>query len=222
MTRFSSTERVFVDRHDAGRRLGERLARERLAAPVVVLALPRGGVPVGADVAAALGAELDVFLVRKLGAPFNSELAVGAIASGGVTVYNEGLLRQLGLDEADLESVRARELAELERRERVYRGGRPPPELRGKTAVLVDDGIATGATMEAAARAVRSLHPAEVVIAVPTAAVDSVIRLEQVADRVVALSTPEPYMSVGSWYEFFPQLSDDDVVSLLAGRPGES
>jgi putative phosphoribosyl transferase len=222
MTRFSSTERVFVDRHDAGRRLGERLARERLAAPVVVLALPRGGVPVGADVAAALGAELDVFLVRKLGAPFNSELAVGAIASGGVTVYNEGLLRQLGLDEADLESVRARELAELERRERVYRGGRPPPELRGKTAVLVDDGIATGATMEAAARAVRSLHPAEVVIAVPTAAVDSVIRLEQVADRVVALSTPEPYMSVGSWYEFFPQLSDDDVVSLLAGRPGGS
>lgn len=222
MPRFSSRERIFVDRHDAGRRLGERLAQERLAAPAVVLALPRGGVPVGADVATALGAELEVFLVRKLGAPFNPELAVGAIASGGVTVYNEGLLRQLGLDEADLESVRMRELAELERRERVYRGGRPPPELRGKTAILVDDGIATGATMEAAARAVRGLHPAEVVVAVPTAAVDSVIRLQEVADRVVVLSTPEPYMSVGSWYEFFPQLSDDDVVSLLAGKAGGS
>jgi putative phosphoribosyl transferase len=126
MTRFSSTERIFVDRHDAGRRLGERLARERLGAAVIVLALPRGGVPVGADVAAALGAELDVFLVRKLGAPFNPELAVGAIASGGVTVYNEGLLRQLGLDEAELEPVRARELAELERRERRWRPPRAP------------------------------------------------------------------------------------------------
>ncbi|HEU4618288.1 MAG TPA: phosphoribosyltransferase family protein [Gammaproteobacteria bacterium] len=212
---------TFVDRRDAGRRLGERLAREPPPAPVVVLGLPRGGVPVAAEVAAALGGELDVFLVRKLGAPFNPELAVGAVASGGVTVYNEDLLRMLGLDAADLEPIRRRELAELERRERVYRGGRPPPALEGRAVVLVDDGIATGATMEAAARAVRALHPAEVIVAVPTAATDAVERLERVADRVVALSTPEPYISVGSWYESFPQLSDEDVIAALANAGGQ-
>jgi predicted phosphoribosyltransferase len=213
---------MFVDRHDAGRRLGERLAKERLSESPVVLALPRGGVPVGVDVAAAVGGKLDVFLVRKLGAPFNPELAVGAVASGGLTVYNEELLRMLGLDEADLEPIRRRELAELERRERVYRGGRPPSSLAGKTVVLVDDGIATGATMEAAVRAVRGLRPAEIIVAVPTAGIEAVERLGRIADRVVVLSVPEPYVSVGSWYEFFPQLSDDDVVAALADAAASS
>jgi predicted phosphoribosyltransferase len=207
---------MFVDRHEAGRRLGQRLAKERRFAPPVVLALPRGGVPVGADVAAAIGGELDVFLVRKLGAPSNPELAVGAIASGGLTVYNEELLSLLGLDEADLEPIRRRELAELERRERVYRGGRPPPPVEGRAVILVDDGIATGATMEAAVRAVRALNTAEIVVAVPTAGIEAVERLERIADRVVVLSTPEPYISVGTWYQFFPQLSDEDVAASLA------
>jgi predicted phosphoribosyltransferase len=186
----------------------------------VVLALPRGGVPVAAEVAAAIGGKLDVFLVRKLGAPFNPELAVGAVASGGVSVYNEDLLRVLGLDAADLEPIRRRELAELERREHVYRGGRPPPALEGRAAVLVDDGMATGATMEAAARAVRALNPAEVVVAVPTAAIDALERLERVADRIVVLSTPEPYLSVGGWYEYFPQLTDEDVMAALRRNDG--
>jgi predicted phosphoribosyltransferase len=180
-----------------------------------VLGLPRGGVPVAWEVAAALQAPLDVFLVRKIGAPFNPEYAVGAIASGDITVFHRGALAALGLEEPDLEPIVARERAELARRERLYRSGRPPLVLSGKTAILVDDGIATGATMEAAVKAAKALSPATVVVAAPTAARESVESLKLVADDVVVLSTPEPYVAVGAWYDYFPQLTDEEVVDLL-------
>jgi len=214
---------IFRDRKDAGTELGKRLRGMRLGKEVIVLGLPRGGVPVALEVSMALGAPLDVVVVRKIGAPFNPELALGAVAFGGVTVYNEALLRDLGLVEDDLEDIRSRERVELERRERAYRGARPMPDLAGKTVVLVDDGIATGATMLAAVSAIRALHPKRVIVAVPTSAVDSAKRLEGVADRVVALATPEPYFGVGAWYGEFHQLDDAEVVRCLeaaAAREG--
>jgi predicted phosphoribosyltransferase len=209
---------MFRDRIDAGRQLAERLRGLALRGSIVVLGLPRGGVPVAREVAAALRAPLDVCVVRKLGAPFNPELAVGAIAFGGVTVYNESLLAEFGLDESDIEGTRQREHAELLRRERAYRGSRPPLELEGKTVILVDDGIATGATMQAAVTATRKLRPKSVIVAVPTSAADSVARLQEVADRVIALATPEPYFGVGAWYADFPQLTDGDVLRCLDAR----
>lgn len=205
----------FRDRVEAGRQLAERLRRERLEGDVVVLGLPRGGVPVAAEVAAVLGAPLDVLVVRKLGAPFNPELAIGAIALGGITVYNDDLLDRLACDEAALEAVRDRERAELARREAAYRGRRPAPELGGRTVVLVDDGIATGATMHAAASAVRATGPREIVVAVPSCSVEAAQRLRSVADRVIALIMPDPYLSVGTWYQFFEQTSDATVIELL-------
>lgn len=208
--------KMFADRIAAGRALGRRLAEAGIEGKVVVLGLPRGGVPVACEVAAALGAPVDALIVRKLGAPFNPELALGAIAYGGVTVYNDELLAQLHLDEADLGAVRATELAELERRERAYRAGRPPLAVAAATVVIVDDGMATGATMHAAVVATRALAPARIIVAVPTAAVDAVERLERVADQVVTLATPEPYFGVGAWYSRFPQLTDDEVVAALA------
>jgi predicted phosphoribosyltransferase len=207
--------KIFGDRVDAGKQLADRLRRLGLRGRVVVLGLPRGGVPVAREVAAALGAPLDVCVVRKLGAPCNPELAVGAIALGGVTVYNERLLAEFCLNERDIDATRQREHAELLRRERTYRGSRPPLELEGKTVILVDDGIATGATMHAAVTATRKLRPKSIIVAVPTGAVDSVARLEKVADRVIALATPEPYFGVGAWYAEFPQLSDADVLRCL-------
>jgi len=206
---------IFRHRKDAGTRLGKHLRALKLGKDVVVFGLPRGGVPVGLEVALALDAPLDVIVVRKIGAPFNPELALGAVALGGVTVYNEALLRELGLTEADLEGILSRERAELQRRERAYRGARPMPDLAGKTVVLVDDGIATGATMEAAVTVVRALHPKRVIVAVPTSAVDSAARLEAVADRVIALETPDPYFGVGAWYGEFHQLDDAEVVRCL-------
>ena len=208
--------KMFHDRESAGRELGGRLLALGLDGAAVVLGLPRGGVPVACEVAAALGAPVDVLVVRKLGAPSNPELAVGAIAFGGVAVYNEGLLEELGLDEQSIEPIRRREQAELERRERVYRGGEPQPDLVGKTVVIVDDGVATGATMEAAVLAARKLRPRRIVVAVPTAAADAVVRLRHVADEVVALATPEPYFGVGAWYSEFPQLTDRNVLDALA------
>jgi putative phosphoribosyl transferase len=208
--------RRFADRHAAGRELGEQLATLDLKGPILVLGLPRGGVPVACEAAAALRAPVDVLVVRKLGAPFNPELALGAIAFGGVTVYNEDLLRQTALAKSDLDSIRSRELAELKRRERAYRADRPPIEAAGATVVIVDDGMATGATMHAAVVATRALQPAAIVVATPTASVDAVERLEHVADRVVALATPEPYFGVGAWYADFPQLSDGEVLECLA------
>lgn len=207
---------MFADRRAAGRDLGRRLVDEGLEKPLLVLGLPRGGIPVACEVGAALDAPVDALVVRKLGAPFNPELALGAIAFGGVTVYNDELLTQLRLDEADLEAVRARELAELERREAAYRAGRAPLEVDGATVVIVDDGMATGATMHAAVVATRALGPARIVVAVPTAAVDAVERLAHVADDVVALAMPEPYFGVGAWYASFPQLTDAEVVAALA------
>jgi putative phosphoribosyl transferase len=214
--------KIFRDRTEAGMELGRRVARLGLTGPVIVLGLPRGGVPVACEVAAALAAPVDVLVVRKLGAPFNPELAVGAIAFGGVTVYNEQLLEQLGLDSQALESIRARELEELERRERAYRGSKPPPDLAGKTVVVVDDGVATGATMHAAVLACRKLEPRRVLVAVPTAAVDAVARLTEVADRVIAVHTPEPYFGVGAWYAEFPQLTDEEVLEALSGASAHS
>ncbi len=208
--------KLFHDRVEAGNELGARLARLGLTGPVLVLGLPRGGVPVACEVAAALDAPVDVLVVRKLGAPFDPELAVGAVALGGVTVYNSSLLRELGLDEEDIAATRARELAELARREQAYRGAKPPPDLAGRTVVIVDDGIATGATMNAAVVAARNSSPRRVIVAAPTSAVDAVARLEDVADRVVVLHMPEPYLGVGAWYEAFPQLTDAQVLDALA------
>jgi len=212
---------MFADRIAAGRQLGRRLAEAGIAGQVVVLGLPRGGVPVACEVGAALEAPVEALIVRKLGAPFNPELALGAIAYGGVTVYNRELLEQLQLDASDLEPIRARELAELERRERIYRAERPPLAMAGATAVIVDDGMATGATMHAAVVATRALAPKRIIVAVPTAAIDAVERLECVADEVVALATPEPYFGVGAWYSKFPQLTDEEVVEALAAAHAE-
>lgn len=212
---------MFADRQEAGRALGEKLAEARLEGELLVLGLPRGGVPVASEAAALLGARLDVLLVRKLGAPFNPELAVGAVTADGA-VYNEEALEALGLDERDLEHLIQRERAELARREAVYREGRGRLDLEHKHAVLVDDGIATGATMRAAVEAARAMKALEVTVAAPTASSGAVARLERIADRVVVLSVPEPYIAVGCWYRHFPQLEDGEVVALLStdGAPG--
>jgi predicted phosphoribosyltransferase len=214
--------KMFADRAAAGRDLGRRMVEAGISGRVLVLGLPRGGIPVACEVAAALGAPVDALIVRKLGAPFNPELALGAIAYGGVTVYNDELLEQLHLDETDLEVIRTRELEELERRERTYRADRAPLAVTGATVVVVDDGMATGATMHAAVVATRALAPARIIVAVPTAAIDAVERLERVADQVVTLATPEPYFGVGAWYSRFPQLTDEEVVEALAAADARS
>jgi putative phosphoribosyl transferase len=206
----------FRDRADAGRLLAERLSAYAGRADVVVLGLPRGGVPVAREVARALGAPLDVFLVRKLGHPRQPELAMGAIASGGTRVLNEQLVRELGLGDYVVEQVTERERVELERRERAYRGDRPAPDLRDRVVVLVDDGLATGATMRAAAEAVRSRGPRRLVVAVPTAPPHALEMLSVEADEVVALIAPEPFHAVGLWYDDFGELSDDDVRRELS------
>jgi putative phosphoribosyl transferase len=205
----------FRDRAEAGRLLGERLAGQVGTGDVVVLGLPRGGVPVARQVARALGAPLDVFLVRKLGFPGQPELAMGAIASGGVRVVNEEIVRELRLDESVLAAVAEREGAELARRETAYRGGRPPLDLAGKTVVLVDDGLATGATMRATVQAVRERGPRAVVVAVPTAPAHAVRDLQGGVDDLVAVLEPDPFHAVGLWYENFREVPDDEVRRLL-------
>jgi predicted phosphoribosyltransferase len=209
----------FRNRTDAGRRLAEKLAAYADRPDVLVLALPRGGVPVGYGVARALGAPLDVFLVRKLGVPGYEELAMGAVASGGVRVLNEEIVRGLGISEHEIDAVAARELQEVRRRERLYRGDRPPPDVGGRTAILVDDGLATGATMRAAIRALRQQTPARIVVAVPTASPDTCEALKTEADDVICAMTPEPFFAVGHWYDDFTQTTDDEVRELL-GRGG--
>ena len=213
--------RVFRDRAQAGRELGEWFRRSRPGGELLVLALPRGGVPVAYEVAAALAAPLDVFLVRKLGAPFNPEYAVGAIAAGDVIVYNDEAVTGLGLEARDLEPIIARERAELARREQVYRRGRPPLALDNKTVILLDDGIATGSTMRAAVAAARALRAQRVIVAAPTASRQAVEELERSADLVAVLAVPEPYDAVGKWYERFPQLDDREVIDLLSRHERE-
>jgi putative phosphoribosyl transferase len=207
---------AFPDRARAGRVLAGLLAGYAGHPDVLVLALPRGGVPVGAEVAGVLGAPLDVFVVRKLGVPGHEELAMGAIASGGTVVVNEQVVRQTGLSPYVLQQVTERERRELERRERAYRGGRPPPAVEGRTVLLVDDGLATGSTMRAAVLAVRRLRPARIVVAVPAASRRTCEALRAEADEVVCVASPDPFLAVGRAYERFEQVSDDEVRELLA------
>lgn len=209
-------ERPFRDRLDAGWALAEQLARSGIDRTAIVLALPRGGVPVGAVIASRLGLPLDVFLVRKLGVPGQDELAMGAVATGGVLVLNRDVVDALGLSAQDVRDVARQERAELERRERAYRAGRPPPEVAGRPVLLVDDGLATGATMTAAVRALRPLGPASITVAVPLAPEEVCARLEAEADRVVCLRRERFFLSVGGGYEEFRQVSDDEVRDLLA------
>jgi predicted phosphoribosyltransferase len=181
----------------------------------IVLALPRGGVPVGFEVARALGAPLDVLIVRKLGLPQQPELAIGAIASGGVRVLNMDVVKGLGLPEDMIDEVTRREATELERREKAYRGGAIPPSVVGRSVVLVDDGVATGSTMSAAIAALREQRPHEIIVAVPLAPAETCARLGREADRVVCLESPEPFMAIGLWYASFPQTSDGEVRAYL-------
>jgi len=207
---------IYADRVDAGRRLAGALTEYAGREDVLVLGLPRGGVPVAAEVAKALDAPLDVMIVRKLGAPWQPELAMGAIASGNVQLLNEQVVRMLGIDDGTIEEIAEREGRELARRERAYRGDQPPFDAAGRQVILVDDGMATGATMRAAVAAVRSMAPARVIVAVPTAALDTCELVRAEADRVVCLDTPEPFMAVGCWYRNFDQTSDAEVRDLLA------
>jgi putative phosphoribosyl transferase len=209
----------FLDRRDAGRQLATRLTAYANRG-VVVLALPRGGVPVGYEVAHALGAPLDVFLVRKLGVPGHPELAMGAIASGGVRVVNRELVDDLAIATEAIDSIAAREGLELDRRERLYRGGRPLPTLENRIVILVDDGFATGATMEAAIAAVRQSKPSRVVVGAPVGARETCRRLGAMADDVVCAETPDRFLAVGQWYETFDQTTDDEVIDLLRRAGG--
>ena len=207
-------ELPFQDRSEAGRLLGVELAARKLAENTIVLALPRGGLPLGVEVAERLKAPLDVVVVRKLGVPLQPELAMGAIA-GGTRVLDHQLIRDLRISDEEVEAVVAREMKEMERRERLYRDGLPAPNLRGRTAVLVDDGLATGSTMLAAARHVRSLHPQKVIIAVPVASSQACNQLKKEADEFICLALPEPFFAVGEWYTEFRQVSDADVQKIL-------
>jgi putative phosphoribosyl transferase len=205
----------FSDRRDAGRRLAEALDAYRRTKDVLILALPRGGVPVAFEVARALNAPLDVFLVRKLGVPGHEELAMGAIAAGGIRILNPGVVRALRISEERIAEVAEAEMRELQRRDEEYRGALPPPDVAGKTVILIDDGLATGSTMRAAAAAVSARRPARIVVAVPVGARESCEALLEMVDEVVCVETPEPFYGVGMWYEHFSQTTDDEVRALL-------
>lgn len=205
----------FRDRRDAGRQLAEELKAYTNRPEVLVLALPRGGVPVAFEVAQALHAPLDIFLVRKLGVPGHEELAMGAIASGGVRILNEEVVHTLGIHEQTIERVAAAEQHTLEERERAYRGERPRPVVRGRTVLLVDDGLATGATMRAAVVALRQQGPKRSVVAVPVAAVDTCEEFRAEVDEIVCAVTPEQFVAVSLWYQDFSQTTDEEVRELL-------
>src|SRR5213078_4800375 len=207
---------LFQDRTDAGRQLAARLTAYADRPDVFVLALPRGGVPVAYEVAKALHAPLDVFLVRKLGVPGHEELAMGAISTGGVRVLNDNVVGYLDIPDYVIDEVADIELRELERRERAYRGDRPEPEVRGKTVILVDDGLATGSTMRAAAAALRQQNPARIVVAVPVSAPQTCDEYRMGVDEIICAKTPEPFLGVGRWYEDFSQTTDEEVRELLA------
>ena len=209
-------ERAFPNRTEAGRLLAEKLEKYAGRDDVIVLGLPRGGVPVAYEVAKRLGAPLDVFIVRKLGVPGFEELAAGAIASGGVRVLNEDVVRAIPHSEEAIEAVTTRETAELERREQIYREGRPAPELRNRVVILVDDGLATGATMRAAIKALRQSSAAKIIVAVPVGPPDTCREIEEQADETICLSTPAFFQAVGQYYDDFSQTSDEDVRELLS------
>lgn len=211
----SAPVQPYSDRRSAGRELATRLVHYAHRTDVVVLALPRGGVPVAYEVAQTIRAPLDVFLVRKLGLPVHPELAMGAIASGGVRVLNDAVVREYGVTEETIDAVAQAEQQELERRERAYRGARGPIPLKGRTVVLVDDGLATGSTMRAAVQAVRALEPARVIVAVPVAAPSTCRELEPIVDEVVCARAPQAFQAVGEWYLDFSQTSDGAVQALL-------
>lgn len=210
----------FKDRRQAGKLLGQGLAHYTGRTDTIVLALPRGGVPVGFAVAEALDVPLDILLVRKLGVPGREEYAMGAIASGGLRVLQDVVVNTLDIPDAAIEEATRREARELERREKLYRGGRPAPSLRGCTVILVDDGLATGSTMLVAVRAVRRQNPAHIVVAVPIASDEACSKIAAEANDIVCLSTPSPFYAVGAWYKDFGQTSDAEVQDLLAQAQG--
>lgn len=214
----SSAPLPFVDRADAGRRLGEQLRRYAGQLDVLVLALPRGGVPVASEVARRLEAPWDVFVVRKLGVPGHEELAMGAIAAGSIEVLNHDVIDHLGIPRLVVDRVATRERRELLRREEAFRGTRDPVAVAKKTVIVVDDGLATGSTMEAAVAALRLMRPARIVVAVPVGAEETCGRLRSIADEVVCLETPQSFSAVGQWYRDFSQTTDDEVRVLLNAR----
>jgi putative phosphoribosyl transferase len=205
----------FRDRADAGRQLAAALNRYAHEPDLLVLALPRGGVPVGYEVASELGAPLDVLVVRKLGTPGQPELAMGAVASGGVRVLNPSIVDVLGIPSSVIDRVAEEELKEVERRERAYRGGRPPAPVENRTVIVVDDGVATGSTFRAALQCVRKGQPRRLIAAFPVGAAETVPQLRALADEVVCLESPEPFLAISLWYSEFPQTSDEEVRALL-------
>ena len=207
---------IFRDRTDAGKRLAEQLTEYADRPDVLVLALPRGGVPVAFEVAEKLDAPLDIFLVRKLGVPGHEELAMGAIATGGVRVVNDSVVNYLRIPGEVIDAVAADEQRELERRERAYRDNRPAPDVRGRTVILVDDGLATGSTMRAAAAALRKQGPARIVVAVPVSSPETCDEFRSEVDDIVCAATPRPFRGVGQWYDDFSQTTDEEVRELLA------
>ena len=217
-----SDGRAYRNRQEAGRMLAERVREQTNAADAVVLALPRGGVPVGFEVARALGARLDVFIVRKLGAPPQPELAMGAIASGGIRILNESIVADLGITEEEIAAVADRETAELARRESLYRENRTPAELRGRVVILVDDGLATGSTMRAAIAAVRQRDPGKLIVAVPVGAKDTCADLAREVDALICPLRPPVLLAIGAWYEDFSQTSDEEVRENLAAASHEA
>jgi putative phosphoribosyl transferase len=206
---------IFRDRKEAGQVLAERLKPLIENQSAIVLALPRGGVPVGFQIAREIHTDLDVFIVRKIGVPGHEELALGAVATGGVRVLNHAIIRELRIQAAEIDRATERERLEIERRERLYREGRPPLNPAGRTVALVDDGLATGATMLAAVRALRALNPARLIVAVPVASSQTCEEFRAHVDEVICAATPEPFFAVGVWYQNFEQTSDDEVRELL-------
>lgn len=218
MTSYSDQQQPYRNRRQAGVELAARLEHFKNREDVVVLALPRGGVPIGYEVARALNAQLDVFLVRKLGAPGHRELAMGALASGGVRVLNEDVIRWYRVPEAAIDAITREEQGELDRRERTYRGGRAAVELRGRVVLLIDDGLATGSTMKAAVQAVRAHAPARIVVAVPVGSPETCREFTDLADEVLCARAPEHFAAVGQWYLDFSQTTDEEVRNLLHGK----
>ena len=206
----------FLDRYDAGRRLAAAMSNYADQPDLLILALPRGGVPVGYEVARVLHTQLDVFLVRKLGFPGHPELAMGAIATGGVRILDRQLIRMYGVPVEEIERVTAAERREMERRERLYRDDRPPPDVRGRTVILIDDGLATGSTMRAAVEALREEGAKKLVVAVPVAAPDTCAAMKDDVDQIVCAVTPDPFRAVGIWYADFSETTDEEVRELLS------